>query len=464
MTENRALRSRYFGDRAFYKAALAVALPIMAQNFITNLVSMLDNLMVGALGTEPMSGVSIVNMLIFIFNLAVFGAMSGVGIFTAQFFGKNDQEGIRHTLRFKLFLALGISAAAMAILIAFPEPLIRLFLHASEEAGDLEQTLAFGREYLSVMLAGLLPFALTQVLAGTMRETGNTFTPMAAGFGAVAVNVVFNYLLIFGKFGFPEMGVRGAAVATVLSRFCELTTLIVYLAVRRAKYPYLIGAFRSLYVPGERIGDFLRKGMPLFFNELLWSAGMSALNVAFSHHGLNAVAANSIAGTVFNLFSIACMSMGIAIGIIAGKLLGADRHEEAVETVRRLIVFSVILGFGVGALMYFGGAAVPSLYKTSPESRALAAYFIRVDGMVMPAIAFANAAYFTLRSGGKTMVTFLFDSVFMWAVSVPVAFALTLLFKLEIHAVFPIVQSLDLLKCLVGYVMLKNKVWVRTIV
>ena len=457
-------QSRYFGDRAFYKMALTVALPIMAQNFITNLVSMLDNLMVGALGTEQMSGVSIVNQLIFIFNLAIFGAMSGVGIFTAQYYGREDQEGIRHTLRFKLILALSIFAAALTVLLTLRDPLINLFLHNSAEGGDLELTLDFGRQYLGMIVWGLLPFALTQVLADTMRETGNTFTPMAAGFGAVVVNCVFNYLLIFGKLGFPEMGVRGAALATVISRFCELITLIVYLALRRERFPYLRGAFRSLYVPGERVGSFVRKGMPLFVNELLWSAGMSAMGVAYSYHGLNVVAANSIAGTVFNLFSIACMSMGIAIGIISGKLLGANKHEEAVDTVRKLIVFSMLLSLGVMLLMLFGGTAVTSLYKTSPESKALAAFFIRVDGFVMPMIAFANAAYFTLRSGGKTMVTFLFDSVFMWTISVPAAFLLTLALHLEIHAVFPIVQGLDILKCIVGYFMLKNKVWVRTIV
>ena len=464
MNKSLSLRTRFFGDRAFYKTALTVALPIMAQNFITNLVNMLDNLMVGALGTEQMRGVSIVNQLIFIFNLAVFGTMSGIGIFTAQFYGKGNQEGIRYTLRFKLICGLALTAGATAILLLFPDPLIRLFLHASNEAGDLDATLAFGREYLSVILIGLLPFALTQVLSDTMRETGNTFTPMAAGFGAVVVNCVFNYLLIFGKFGFPEMGVRGAAVATVLSRFCELIILIVYLCVRRARFPYLSGAFRTLYVPGEQVGDFIRKGLPLFLNELLWSAGMSAMSVAYSYHGLNVVAANSIAATVFNLFSIACMSMGVAIGIIAGRLLGANKHEEAVDTVRKLIVFSLLMSVGVGLLMVFGGAAVPGLYKTSEESRALAAFFIRVDGIVMPAIAFANASYFTLRSGGKTMVTFLFDSVFMWTVSVPAAFLLTLGLHLEIHAIFPIVQSLDLLKCLVGFIMLKKRVWVRTIV
>ena len=458
------MKQRWFGDRAFYKTALTVALPIAAQNLITNLVNMLDNLMVGALGTEPMSGVSIVNMLIFIFNLAIFGAMSGVGIFTAQYHGRGDDEGVRHTMRFKLMAAALITLAAAAILLLFPDRLIGLYLHGGNGEGDLVQTLAFGRAYLSVMLFGLLPFALTQVLSGTMRETGDTVTPMAAGFAAVAVNCLFNYLLIFGKCGFPAWGVRGAAAATVLSRVLELALLVCCLLLRRKKYPYFKGAYRSLRVPAEKISAFLRKGTPLFLNELLWSAGMSALSAAYARHGLTAVAASSIAATVFNLFSIACMSMGVAIGIIAGRLLGAGKHEEAADTARRLIVFSVFLGVGVGLLMIFGGAAVPRLYKTSEASKTLAAYFIRVDGVIMPVVAFANAAYFTLRSGGKTLVTFLFDSVFMWAVSVPAAFALTALLHLEIHAVFALVQALDLLKCLVGYILLKKRVWVKTIV
>ena len=142
MTERKAIRNRYFGDRAFYKTALTVALPIMAQNFITNLVSMLDNLMVGALGTEQMSGVSIVNQLIFIFNLAIFGAMSGVGIFTAQYYGKEDQEGIRYTLRFKLILALSIAALALGILLSAHDSLINLFLHSSADGGDLALTIS----------------------------------------------------------------------------------------------------------------------------------------------------------------------------------------------------------------------------------------------------------------------------------------------------------------------------------
>lgn len=457
-------KGKYIGDKAFYKMTLTVALPIMAQNLISSLVNVLDNLMVGALGTEQMSGVSIVNQLVFIFNLAIFGAMSGVGIFTAQFFGKDDNEGIRHTLRFKLIVALSISFVALGILAAFHEALIGLFLHGSGEGGDLDATLAFGKDYLWIMLIGLIPFALTQALADTMRETGNTVTPMVTSLVAVGTNCLLNYVLIFGKLCFPVMGVKGAAIATIISRFVETCILMIYLTARKARFPYLKGLLSSARIPKALIRDFAVRGMPLFINELLWSGGMSALSVAFSLHGLTVVAANSISSTIFNLFSIGCISMGSTIGIISGQYLGAGNHEKAVDTVRKLIFFSVALGTFLGILLFFGGEIVTGLYKTSEESKTLANFFLKVDGCLMPVISFANAAYFTLRSGGRTFVTFLFDSVFMWIISVPVAFGLYYIFHLDIHPLFAVVQSLELIKCVVGYIMIKRRIWVRTIV
>ncbi len=456
--------NKYIGDRAFYKMTLTVALPIMAQNFISSLVNVFDNLMVGSLGTEQMSGVSIVNQLIFIYNLAIFGAMSGIGIFTAQYYGKGDSEGIRHTLRFKVIVGLLISLSAVGLLFFFHDQLISLFLHETGDGGDLAATLAFGKDYLYIMLLGLIPFALTQSFADTMRQTGNTVAPMMTSLTAVVTNCILNYILIFGKLSFPAMGVKGAAIATVISRLLEPIILILYIILHRSRFPYIQGAFKSLYVPGDRVKSFIIKGMPLFINEVLWSAGMSMLSVAFSLHGLNVVAANSIASTVFNLFSIGCLSMGSTIGIISGQYLGAGEHEKAIDAVRKLIFFSVMMGIFLGVLLFFGGGLITGLYKTAEESKALAAYFLKVDGCILPLVAFANAAYFTLRSGGRTFITFLFDSVFMWVCSVPVAFALYYVFHLEIHVLFAIVQSLDLIKCIVGSVMIKKRLWVRTIV
>ena len=212
------IRKKLIGDRAFYGKVLGVTVPIMIQNGITNFVGLLDNIMVGRIGTEQMSGIAIVNQLLMVFNLAIFGAISGVGIFSAQFFGCGNHPGVRHTLRFKIYVCLGILVLGTLVLVAGGEQLIMLYLHGEGNDQALQATLEYGKEYLWVMLAGLLPFVIEEVYASTLREGGETKVPMIAGVVAVLVNLTLNYLLIFGKFGFPRLGVVGAAIATVISR------------------------------------------------------------------------------------------------------------------------------------------------------------------------------------------------------------------------------------------------------
>ncbi|MBR0508485.1 MAG: MATE family efflux transporter [Clostridia bacterium] len=458
---------KYIGDRAFYKLALTVAVPVMLQNLITQFVNMLDNIMVGALGTEQMSGVSIVNQLVLIFNLALFGALSGIGIFTAQYYGKGDNDGIRYTMRYKLYVVIGLAITAIAVFLLFDEPLIRLFLHSAETGadGDLAATLEYGKTYLVMLLWGLVPFGVSQAFADTMRETGDTFTPMAAGFAAVGANCLFNYLLIFGKLFFPAMGVAGAALATVISRFLEAAILLVYAFTHKQKFPYLKKLLRGFKIPKELLKVTTRKGAPLLVNEILWSGGFSALGVAYSLHGLDVVAGYSIATTVTNLFSIAFMALGVSIGIIVGKLLGAEKHDEAYDTARKMIVFSFFVSVTVGLLMFAFGRYIPMLYtKTGDNAKALATYFIRVMGLFLPLHALSNASYFTLRSGGKTLITFLFDSVSLWLTSVPAAFLLFYVGHLSIYWVVPLIQCLELVKDVLGLYLVKKKVWIKTII
>ena len=195
---------------------LGVVLPIIVQNGITNFVSLLDNIMVGRVGTEQMSGVAIVNQLMFVFNISIFGAISGAGIFGAQFFGCGKTEGVRHTFRFKLIICVIITVLACLLFLFAGDFLIRLYLHGEENAAQLEATLQYGKKYLLVMIIGLPAFSLAQAYTSTLRECGETVVPMVAGIVAVMVNCLFNVLLIFGFLGFPKLGVVGAAVATVL--------------------------------------------------------------------------------------------------------------------------------------------------------------------------------------------------------------------------------------------------------
>ena len=455
---------KFIGDKAFYKMTFAVAVPIMIQNFITNFVSMLDNLMVGSLGTEQMSGVSIVNQLIFVFGLAVFGALSGAGIFTAQFYGKNDADGIRYTLRYKVIVSAILLVIALIVFGFLDEPLINLYLHESDGEGNIELTLTFAKQYLKILAWSALPFCVTQIFSSTLRETGETVAPMVAGIIAVVTNVAFNWMLIFGKLGFPALGVEGAAIATTLSRYVECAIVGIYIIRKRQRFSYFKGAFRSFSMPKKVFKDITFKGMPLLFNEFFWSLGMSLLSMAYSLYGISVVAGYSISSTVMNLANIAFISLGSSIGIVVGKQLGANKFKEAVDTDRKLIAFSALLSAVIGIFVFLIGDKIPLLYNTAEESKELASYFIKVCSLFIPVHSFANATYFTIRSGGKTLVTFLMDSVFIMCVSVPIAFSLYYVFDLPIWYTFPIVQCIDIIKVVIGLILVKKKVWLNNIV
>lgn len=452
---------KWIGDKAFYKMVLLVAVPIMIQNGITNFVNLLDNIMVGQVGTNQMSGVAIVNQLVMVFNLCIFGGVSGAGIFTAQYYGKGDTQGVRNTFRIKVMLAAILIGIWMLILGIAGEELISLFLHGDAAGNDAADTFQYAREYLHIVMIGLIPFALTQVYGGTLRETGETVIPMKAGIAAFFVNLTLDYCLIFGKFGFPEMGVRGAAIATVLARCAEVLVVMSWTHSHPDKNPFIRGAYRSMRVPGELIVQVIKKGTPLLLNETMWSGGMATLVQCYSVRGLAVVAGINIATTVSNLFSIVFIAMGSAIAIIVGQLLGAGKMEEAVDTDRKLIFFAVGSCIVIAALMSVIAPLFPRIYRTSAEVKQIATHIIWVLAVCMPFNAFMNAAYFTLRAGGKTIITFFFDSVFVWTVNVTAAFFLTRYTDWNVALVYLTVQMMDVIKCVIGYVLLKKGVWLN---
>ena len=455
---------RYIGDRAFYRHVLGVAVPIIIQNGITNFVSLLDNIMIGQVGTIPMSGVAIVNQLMFVFNLCVFGAASGAGIFTAQFYGSHDHEGIRHTFRFKLIIGALLTALGCAIFILGGGSLVSLYLSSDSDPADAAMTLAYGVDYLRVMLFGLLPFAIANAYSSTLRECGQTTVPMVAGIAAVLVNLGLNYVLIFGHFGAPAMGVRGAAVATVISRYAELAIVAVWTHCHSRVNTFIQGAYRSLYIPRKLLGRIIVKGMPLLVNEALWSIGMAVMSQCYSTRGLDVVAANNITSTLYNLSSVVYFAMGNAVGIIMGQMLGASTPKEEVrDSNRKLIFTSVVSCLIFGVLMAAVSGAFPMIYNTTAEVRSLATQLICVCAVMLPFNAYTNAAYFTLRSGGQTMVTFLFDSCFVWVICVPLAFCLSRFTAMAIVPLYALCQATDLLKCAVGAYMLKKGTWIQNL-
>lgn len=459
----RNIAKKFIGDRRFYRMVLAVAVPIMIQNGITNFVSLLDNIMVGQIGTEQMSGVAIVNQLMMVYYLCIFGGLSGAGIFTAQYYGENNNEGIRHTFRYKLWMALILTLGAVFVFAFFGRNLISLYLNGSSDGGDLQSALMYGRTYMLIMLAGLPAFMVQQMYSTTLRECGETLVPMKAGIAAVAVNLTFNYILIYGKFGFPVMGVAGAAIATVLSRYVEMTVVVIWTHRHKEKNPYVEGLYKTLKVPAALVKNYFIKGAPLLLNETMWSAGVAMLTQCYSIRGLSVIAGLNIANTINNLFNVVFIALGDAVAIIVGQLLGAGKMEKARDTDNKIIAFSVFSCIIVAALMFVAAPMFPNLYNTTEQARGLAVRFIMVQAVFMPQNAFMHATYFTLRSGGKTIVTFLFDSVFMWCVSVPVAFLLSRYTAIYAVWILAMVQAADFIKCIIGFVLVKKGVWLQNI-
>ena len=457
--------NKYIGDKKFYRLLIILVLPIVVQQGITNFVSLLDNLMVGSLGTLQMSGVSIVNQLIFVFNLIIFGGLSGASIYGTQFFGVADMEGVRNTFRYKMLLAVISGIISVAVFAVFGEDLIMLFLNSEENTpAEIAQTLGYAKDYLYVVIVGLIPFAIVQAYSGTLRESGETVAPMVAGCIAIAVNLVFNYLLIFGKLGLPALGVAGAAIATVLSRFVELIYLVVWSHRRVDRFEFLRGVYKSLKIPAQLFWKITVTGAPLMINEGFWSLGMTFINQSYSARGIEIIAATNISTTAWNLFCVVMMSMGTAISIMVGQKLGSNDTESAVDIDRKLLFFTFAFHILIGLLIIASAPFIPLLYNVEPEAQAYATKFLMISGASLPIHALVHGIYFTVRAGGRTIVTFLFDSVYTWAIPAMIALFLCRYTAMPIVWIFFIVQFSDIIKLLIGLPMTKPSFWTRCVI
>lgn len=456
--------NKLIGDKRFYRHVFTLMIPILIQNGITNFVNMLDNLMVGQVGQTEMIGVSVANQLIFVFNLCIFGAVSGAGIFGAQFVGSGDTKGLRDTFRFKILFCSALTVGVMLLFFFGGDFLINLYLKGEGTAEEIAASFKAGRDYLNVMIIGLLPASLVQCYASTLRETGKTMPPMVSGLVAVAVNLVFNYILIFGHFGAPKLGVVGAAIATVFSRFVELAIVSFWTHRHKEENKFIVGAYRSFRVPMSLVKKISQKGLPLMLNETMWAAGLAFVNQCYSGEGLAVVAANNIVQTFFNVFAVAFQAVGVSIGIVLGQLLGAGKIKEAKESSVKLIAFSVFISLIVMAAFFISAEFIPDFYKLEPEVKTLATRMMQICALAIPFDAIANASYFTLRSGGQAIITIIFDSGFVWATTAPLAFILCNFTPLAIIPIFICCQATNALKAALGLYFVGKGKWIKKIV
>ena len=449
---------KLIGSKRFYKMVLAICIPIVIQNGFTNLASLLDNIMIGQLGTLSMSGVSITNQLLQVFNVTIFGAMSGPGIFMAQFYGKKNKEGVENCFRIKLIIGIIIALLAIFLFYTFGQQLISLYLNDNPQ--DNLKTLNYGMDYLKIMIIGLIPFVITQVYSSSLRETGNTVLPMIASVVAVIVNFCINYILIFGHFGFPQLGVTGAAIGTVVSRVVEMSINI----VGGYRNTYLKEAMVLKKVPLSLTKEMLKRGLPLLCNEILWSISIALISQSYSTRGIIAVAAINITTTVTNFFMIVCYAMGNSISIVVGQQLGAGEIEKAKDYDLKMLFMNFVMCLAIGIVLFNVSSLIPQIYNTSLEVKALASQLLKIAACMLPIISIYYSSYFTMRAGGKTFLTFLFDSGYTFVFTFMSALLLTRLTSLPILTIYLLVQCVDIPKATLGLVLVRKGIWVHNIV
>ncbi len=449
---------KLIGSKGFYKMVLAICIPIVIQNGFTNLASLLDNIMIGQLGTLSMSGVSITNQLLQVFNVTIFGAMSGPGIFMAQFYGKKNKEGVENCFRIKLIIGIIITLLAIFLFYTFGQQLISLYLNDNPQ--DNLKTLNYGMDYLKIMIIGLIPFVITQVYSSSLRETGNTVLPMIASVVAVIVNFCINYILIFGHFGFPQLGVSGAAIGTVVSRVIEMSINI----IGGYRNTYLKEAMVLKKVPLSLTKEMLKRGLPLLCNEILWSISIALISQSYSTRGIIAVAAINITTTVTNFFMIVCYAMGNSISIVVGQQLGAGEIEKAKDYDLKMLFMNFVMCLAIGIVLFNVSSLIPQIYNTSLEVKALSSQLLKIAACMLPIISIYYSSYFTMRAGGKTFLTFLFDSGYTFVFTFMSALLLTRLTSLPILTIYLLVQCVDIPKATLGLVLVRKGIWVHNIV
>lgn len=450
------------GDKAFYKRVFKIAFPIVIQNGVTNLVNLLDNMMIGQLGTIAMSGVSIANQLLMIFNVTIFGAMSGPGIFMSQFYGKKDKEGLKSCFQYKMIVGLGIILVASILLSIFGKQLISMYL-TSDDPTMINQTLDAGMTYLRIMIFSMFAFAMTQAYGSALRETGNTIVPMIASVIAVVLNTFLNYCLIFGHFGMPKLGIVGGAIATLIARYIEMSVVMIGSYAFHHE-DYFRKVFKKINITKDMAIAITKKSLPLLCNEILWSIFMAMIVQCYSTRGIEAVAAMNITTTVTHLFMIVCYALGNSIAIIVGHDLGAGKLDEARINVSRTIFMNVCICLVFLLLLMGASNYIPLIYNTGKDVQHMASTLLKIAAIMIPVQASYNSCYFTLRAGGKTFLTMLFDSGYTVVVSFPVAFILSRFTGLNIYLLYLAVQLFDLPKAIIGLTLIKKGVWVQNIV
>jgi putative MATE family efflux protein len=445
---------RFIAPSSFYKDVLVVAIPFMLQQLITSSLNLVDNLMVGQLGGIALGGVAITNRFFMISVFATFGVTGAASIFIAQYFGAKDEENIKQAFRYSLTSVYLVLIPFIILGLIAPQSVLGFF---SQDPAILQ----VGSEYIRIVAFAFIPLGLTFALASAMRSVGETKIPLLISIVAVSMNAILNYILIFGHFGFPRLGVAGAAYATVISRTFEMIAMLVSLKIKHFSFSTKVS--QIFHISAYNLKTITIKALPLTINEFLWAGGMATLFKLYATRGSEVIAGLSIASTTADLFFVLFGGMAVATTVMISQPLGANELDEARSRGYYMLGFSAMLALLLGSVMFFSSMIVPQLYDVTLIEREIASSVLRVMSVMFVIYMSTAECYFILRAGGDMKSTLIMDSVFMWVVNVPVVFVVAYYTNWPILAVYLAGQSTDFLKLMISYALVKKEKWVKNL-
>lgn len=425
---------KYFGDMGFWRVALKLAFPVAMQNLLTSSFILVDTIMVGQLGDLSLSAVGMAGQFGWFLNMITFGMCSGAAVFISQYWGAKDTAGIRRTYGIAVVSVCLISALFFVIGLLFPEGVVRIF---NREPDVVEA----GAAYLRIACWSYLATGVNMVFCIVLRSTENVKLPMYVSLVTTVLNAFMDYGLIFGAFGMPEMGIRGAALATVISAWAGPVLILAVSAIQRNM---LITPLKELFGFNRRsIAQYYEKATPVIINETLWGLGTLLFSVIFANLGYQYYAAVTIFRTFENIAFVFFIGLCNASSIMVGKNVGAGHIKRAVEDSRRFVLFVSLCSVLTGVMIIIFRFQLASVFNLSgsitQETLKLTASLLLVYGIELPV---RNLPYIlivgTFRPGGDTKIGMKLDLLSLWLCSVPLTTLAAFVFKLPFIAVFAI--------------------------
>lgn len=443
-----------FKDKEFLTNFFKISLPVMMAAFVTFLVTFIDNIMVGTISNEAVSGVYAANEVTFVFELAGFGILEGAGIFLQQFNGIKDDEHIKQCFRYKIVFALAFLLIAIPLVFLIGKYIIEIYCHKDS---NYNLILNEGLDYLNLIIISYIPYMIGQIYCTSLREIGETKYAMFASFSAIITNIVFNSLFIIVF----RWGVKGAALATIISRIVEMIFLIAISHIKKTSFAYKV--YKNFKIEKELFKQINKKTFILFFNEVCWALGMILQSLAYSQRD-GVLSAISIVTTVNNIIQILINGLSIGVGVLIGSSLGRKEFDKAKDEAKKLNQIGFYSAIFFGIILLILSPFIPLLYdKVDLAQKNLATELIVIVSVFLFARTLCASIYYILKAGGNILITVFYDTGLMILLYIPISWSLALFSDINVKYIYLILVIIDLIKACVGLLIIKKYNWTKNL-